>query len=133
MSNANIAFVQSLYAAFGKGDVASVVNGCAPDVDWQSVGRPSDYPGFGPRQGQAAVGDFFKIVGENNDFHRFSPNEFYTAEDKVFVLGDYAMTLKKSGKKFASEWVHIFTIRGGKVAKFREFLDTAQAAEAYRV
>jgi ketosteroid isomerase-like protein len=28
--------------------------------------------------------------------------------------------------------VHVFTIRDGKVAKFREFNDTAQFAEAYR-
>jgi ketosteroid isomerase-like protein len=32
----------------------------------------------------------------------------------------------------ASDWAHIFTIRDGKVVKFREFLDTAVAAEAYR-
>jgi ketosteroid isomerase-like protein len=28
--------------------------------------------------------------------------------------------------------VHIFTIRDGKVVKFREFNDTAKFAEAYR-
>jgi ketosteroid isomerase-like protein len=32
----------------------------------------------------------------------------------------------------ASDWVHIFTIAGGKVTAFREFLDTARAAEAFR-
>jgi ketosteroid isomerase-like protein len=132
MSNANIAFVQSLYAAFGKGDVATIINGLTPDVDWQSVGRPSDYPGFGPRTGHGAVQEFFRIIADNNDFAHFSPREFHAADDKVFVLGDYAMTLKKTGKKFASEWCHVFTIKNGKVTKFREFLDTAQAAEAYR-
>ena len=48
------------------------------------------------------------------------------------MLGDYAITLKKTGKKMESDWAHIFTIRDGKVTRFREFLDTAQAAEAYR-
>ncbi len=48
------------------------------------------------------------------------------------MLGDYAITLKKTGKKMASDWVHVFTFRDGKVAAFREFLDTAAAAEAYR-
>ena len=42
------------------------------------------------------------------------------------------MALPKNGRKIASEWVHIFTIRSGKVATFREFLDTATVAEAYR-
>jgi ketosteroid isomerase-like protein len=71
-------------------------------------------------------------VADNNDFSEFSPREFYADGEKVFVLGYYAMTLKKNGKKVATDWVHIFTFRGGKVAQFREFLDTALAAEAYR-
>jgi uncharacterized protein len=132
MSNANIAFVQNLYAAFAKGDFATIINGLTPDVEWHSGGRAEDYPGFGPRKGHGEVQEFFKIVAENNDFAHFTPREFYAAEDNVFVLGDYAITMKKTGKKVASDWCHIFTIKDGKATKFREFLDTAQAAEAYR-
>jgi ketosteroid isomerase-like protein len=132
MSNANIAFVQDLYAAFGKGDVPTIISGLSPDVAWHSGGRASDYPGFGPRKGHKQVQEFFQVVAENNDFQHFSPREFYATDDKVFVLGDYAMTLKKSGKTFSSDWIHVFTIRDGKVVGFREFLDTALAAEAYR-
>jgi hypothetical protein len=29
MSSANIAFVQSLYSAFGRGDIATIINGLA--------------------------------------------------------------------------------------------------------
>jgi uncharacterized protein len=132
MSNANVTLVQRLYDAFGKGDVATILNGLTPDVDWHSGGRVSDYPAFGPRKGQKEVQEFFKIVADNNDFAHFSPREFCAVDDKVFVLGDYAITMKKTGKKMASDWAHVFTIRNGKVAKFREFLDTALAAEAYR-
>ena len=96
MSNANIALVQSLYAAYSRGDVATILNGLTPDVDWHSGGRASDYPGFGPRKGQGAVKEFFGIIAANNEFHDFSPREFYAAEDKVFVLGDYTLTLKKT-------------------------------------
>jgi len=132
MSNANVTLVQSLYAAFGKGDIKTILAAMSPDVAWHSGGREQDYPGFGPRKGVKAVEEFFKIVADNNDFHHFSPREFHAVDDKVFVLGDYAMTLKKSGKKYDSDWCHIFSISGGKVTKFREFLDTAKAAEAYR-
>ena len=33
---------------------------------------------------------------------------------------------------FAGDWIHIFTFRDGKVAKFREFMDTAGIADAWR-
>jgi ketosteroid isomerase-like protein len=132
MSKSNVDLVQQLYGAFGKGDIPTLMNSMSDDIAWHSGGRASDFPGFGPRKGHAEVQDFFKIIAENNEFSHFTPREFYAAGDKVFVLGDYALTLRKSGKKFASDWAHIFTIRDGKVTGFREFLDTALAAECYR-
>ena len=132
MSQANIAFVQSMYAAFGKGDIATITNALTPDVDWCCNGRPADFPTFGQFTGPEAVNGFFATVAEHNDFAEFSPREFYADGDKVFVLGHYAITVKKTGKMVASDWVHIFTFKNGRVAKFQEFLDTAQAAEAFR-
>jgi ketosteroid isomerase-like protein len=132
MSNTNISLVQSLYAAFGSGQIGAILDALTPDIDWQTVGRSKDYPAFGPRKGKAAVQEFFGIVAENEDFSDFSPHEFFSDADRVFVLGTYAGKLKKTGKPFASEWVHVFTIKNGKVAKFREHTDTAQFAEGYR-
>ena len=132
MSNANVTLVQSLYAAFGRGDIVAVIAGLAPEIDWQSVGRKTDYPAFGPRKGAAQVQDFFQIVAENEEFADFSPREFYPADDKVFVLGSYTVKMKKTGKPVACEWVHVFTLRDGMVTRWREHTDTAQFAEGYR-
>jgi ketosteroid isomerase-like protein len=132
MSQTNVAFIQSMYAAFGKGDIGTILSGVTPDIDWACNGRASDFPTFGPHEGPNGVNDFFKKVAEHVNFSEFSPNEFYADGDRVFVLGHYALTAKKTGKTMASEWCHVFTFKNGKVAKFREFLDTAKAAEAYR-
>jgi ketosteroid isomerase-like protein len=132
MSSANVTQVQNLYAAFGRGDVAAIIAGLSPEVDWQSVGRRTDYPAFGPRMGAAAVQEFFGLVADNEDFSEFSPREFYAADDKVFVFGTYTLKMKKTGKPVACEWAHIFTLRDGKVTRWREHTDTAQFAEAFR-
>lgn len=132
MSNANIALVQSLYAAFGKGDVATLVNGLAADVDWKVNGRRQDYPLFGSWKGPGDVQAFFKGVSDNEIFSAFSPGEFHAAGDLVFAFGHYAGTVKKTGRSFDCDWVHVFTVKNGKVARFREFTDTAQFANAYR-
>jgi hypothetical protein len=47
-------------------------------------------------------------------------------------MGHYAWTIKKTGRKFAAKWIHVFTIKDGKVAALREFTDTAQFAAAFR-
>src|ERR1043165_7299746 len=132
MSNANIDHVQSMYAAFGRGDIAALLAGMTPDIDWQTIGRQKDFPTLGPRKGVAQVQEFFQLVAEHEEFSDFTPREFYAAEDKVFVLGSYNLKLKKTGKPIASEWVHVFTLKDGKVTRFREHTDTAQFAEAYR-
>jgi hypothetical protein len=132
MSNANIALVQSFYAAFGRGEVAPIIAACAPDVDWRLVGRKGDYPTFGTWAGPGGVENFFKLVAEIEDFQEFTAREFNASSDKVFVLGYYALTVKRTGRMMASEWCHVFTLRNGKVVAFREFTDTAQAVAAYR-
>jgi hypothetical protein len=132
VSQANIAIAQTLYAAFGRGDLGTILDGCTPDVEWHSGGQREDFPLFGLRKGKAEVQEFFRTLTETQDFDEFTPQDFYADRDKVFVLGRYAMTLKKNGRKAASEWVHIFTFQGGKVAKFREFMDSAAYAAAFR-
>jgi uncharacterized protein len=132
MSNANVELVQSLYAAFGRGEIPTIVNAVTPGSTWEIVGRASDFPTLGQRRGQDGVRSFFDDVAQNLDFSEFSPREFYATGDKVFVLGHYTATVKKTGKSFASDWIHVFTIRNSKITAFREFTDTAQAAEAYR-
>jgi ketosteroid isomerase-like protein len=131
MSQTNITFVQAMYAAFSRGDVDAIVQGCTPDIDWKSGGGKEDFPSFGPRKGAAEVRGFFHTVAEQLDFSEFSPQEFYADRDKVFVLGQYAAAMKKNGNRISAEWCHVFTFRDGKVEKFREFTDTAKIRAAY--
>jgi ketosteroid isomerase-like protein len=132
MSNANIAFVQSLYAAFQRGDIAAIAGAAVPDTVWQVHGRTKDHPSIGRHKGAQGVQTFFGIVAETQDVSSFTPREFHAAGDKVFVRGDYAWTMRKTGKPVSSEWLHMFTVRDGKLLGFEEFTDTAQFAEALR-
>jgi ketosteroid isomerase-like protein len=132
MSAGNVTLIQSLYAAFGRGDIAAVIEGMAADVDWEVNGRHEDYPLIGRWNGSAEVRKFFQGIAEHEEAIEFSPQEFFAAEDRVFVLGHYAWKIRKTGRRVASDWVHIFTVRNGKVARFKEFMDTAQFAQAYR-
>ena len=132
MSDTNIAVVKLLYGAFRRGDIDTVLRSVAPNVELHSGGEKQDYPLFGPHKGIADVEEFFRLVSELMDFSDFSPREFFAEKDKVLVLGYYAMTMRKTGRKVSCDWVHIFTLSRGKVTKFRELTDTAQILEAYR-
>ena len=131
--NANIGIVQSAYAAFGKGDIPGVIALLTPDVHWESVGNPADFPALGPKQGTAAVEAQFKLLGTLLSFQSFEPKQFFASgPDTVFVLGHYDRTVIKTGTTANSDFVHVFVIRDGKIASYREFQDTATLADAWR-
>jgi ketosteroid isomerase-like protein len=92
----NTALVEKMYAAFGRGDLQTILGSLTPDVEWTLEG-PSVIPYAGKRIGPAQVQKFFEATG----------------------------------KRIDCAVAHVFTIRDGKIAKFLDFVDTAQMADAY--
>lgn len=128
----NIALVQQVYAAFGRRDIPAIVNELAEDVDWQGVvGVGSNVPTGGARHGRDAVSQFFGQVADNIDFLRFEPREFLAEGDKVVTLGVYEAIAKPTGRRFASDWVMVFTIKDGKITQFREYADAGAITGAF--
>jgi ketosteroid isomerase-like protein len=126
----NTRVVQDAYAAFKRGDIQSVINACANDVEWISPGQ-GILPTGGTYRGQAEVGRFFGLVGQNLDFTAFEPRTYVAQGDTVVGLGSYRAKVKETGKFAEAEFAMVFTIRDGKITRFQEYTDTAAIAPAY--
>jgi len=116
--------VQQAYEGFGRGDVPAILNVVAEEVDWEFVGSP-ELPYAGARRNHKEVADFFAQVPAADDILVFEPREFIEAGEHVTVLGWESATARDTGKKFESEWVHVFTVKDGKITRWRGFLNTA--------
>jgi len=128
----NTTVVQHAYAAFGRGDIPSLLETLTDDVSWRSViGAASYVPFAGERRGRAAVAEFFRIVSEVEEFSQFEPREFVAQGDTVVAIGHYAATTKATGRRFESDFVMVFTLTDGRVAAFREYTDTASINAAF--
>jgi len=128
----NTTVVRDAYAAFGRGDIPALLACMTDDVQWRPViGTAKHVPFSGERTGKAGVAEFFRIVGETEDFQQFEPREFVAEGDTVVAVGHYRATTKKTGKAFESDFVMVFTFRDGKVATFREFTDSAAVNAAF--
>ncbi|MBI4497235.1 MAG: nuclear transport factor 2 family protein [Chloroflexi bacterium] len=127
----NVALVQQAYAAFGRGDIAAVLQVFADDIEWVIPG-PSDIPFNGTRRGKQAVGEWFGILGQNLDFQVFAPQEFIAQGDTVVVLVHSEGTIKRNSRKVMQDEAHVLTVRNGKVVRFQSFEDTAAVAAAWR-
>lgn len=119
----NIEIVRKGYDAFGSGDIQGLLNLLDAQVSWVTPG-PADLPTAGTRRGHAAVGEFFQTLGGMLDFLAFEPQEFIAQGDKVVVLGTDRTRVKATGTALPEfRWVHIFTVRNGKVVGFEEVGD----------
>src|SRR5438128_8923737 len=71
--------IQSLFAAFGQGDLPAMLALVADDVDWAGDKFDADIPTHVNRRGKAEVPKFFEAVATEQDFARFEPLHFATA------------------------------------------------------
>jgi uncharacterized protein len=118
------AVVQQAYEAFGRGDVPSLLALVDDHVDWEFVGSPTLLYA-GRRRDRNGVADFFAAVAQADDMHAFEPREFIEAGEHVTVLGWERATARETNQPYESEWVHVFTVKNGKITRWRGFLNTA--------
>jgi ketosteroid isomerase-like protein len=123
--------VKDTYAAFGRGDVPTLLEALADDVEWVAPG-PSDVPTTGTRRGKQAVQAWFGILAEALDFRVFEPREFIAQGDKVVALVHTEVTSRRNGREFGGNAAHLWAFADGKVIRFEAFEDTAALAAAYR-
>src|SRR5256886_13765382 len=127
----NTAIAQQGYNNYKTGNIEALLDQLSADVTWQ-LPEIKGVPLGGMRTGRDGVADFFATVARDQEVLEFEPREFVAQGDKVVSLGNYKWRVKDTGREFKSDFVHIFTIRDGKVVGFREHLDTAAAAAAYK-
>lgn len=131
MSKSNIELVQDGYAAFGRGDIPALLGMMAPDITMGIIGRQVDAPFLGMHSGVAGAAEFLKLLDEAHAISKFEPQRFLAAEEKVFVWGRYTWTMRISGVSDETEWLHVLTVKDGKISAWHGHNDTAMLAAAY--
>lgn len=126
----NKAIVQSLYAAFGRGDTPFILASLDETADWISGPARASIPWSGSRKGRAGALEFVQHLAGHLDFELFEPRLFAADGDLVFVQGRTVAKVKSTGRRFDSEWTHAFTFSNGKLKRFQEFYDTIAIAAA---
>ena len=118
--------VQQAYAAFGRRDIPGILALLTDDVDWQFHASPSTgIPYGGKFTGKKDVEAWFVTLAQNDDIQQFEPREFLAGPDHVTVLGWERVKPLPNGTPFDGEWVHVFTLKGGKISRWIGTADTA--------
>ena len=131
MSEQSIEFVNGVYEAFARGDVPAVLGAFADDIEWyEAEGMP--YGGL-HHGGEAVAQKVFGPITEDIDGFAVVPEEFICSDGTVAAVVRYTGTGKATGKPLDLPVVHVWDIRDGKLARFRQFIDTVKFAEVVPV
>jgi ketosteroid isomerase-like protein len=120
--------IRSFYDKLASGDAPSALSLMAADIDWITMWHYK-VDGRGPER--VAEGLFKPLMAEWSSF-ALVPTEFITEGDTVVSLGDFTGVHGMTGKKADARYAHVWTIKDGKIMRFRQYIDTQAVAEARR-
>ena len=130
----NTEAVQTIYAAFMRGDLSTILTMVSETVSWDNSQVESrECPWNGDFSGRSRLPGFFKAVGDNFAFSTFDARTFVASGNHVVALLRLESTLIKNGHPLLNDSVHVWSFDDdGLVASYRHFNDTAQELAAWR-
>ncbi len=123
----NVQTVKDFFAAVGSGDRQRLMALCAEDIEWVIPG--DGWALAGTHRGQAGLEYLLqKASGLETSFPQ--PPEFVAQGDRVLMIGLARGKVKATNRPFEDYFVFAMTVRNGKVANIREYVDTQALARA---
>ncbi|AJK50609.1 nuclear transport factor 2 family protein [Burkholderia plantarii] len=121
-----VQIVQRFYAALESGNAEQALGLMADDIEWIAMWH-YQVKGRGPRQ--VAEGLLMPLMKEWSTF-RIAATEFVAEGDTVVSIGRFVGTHGTTGKRADAAYAHAWTIENGRIARFRQFIDTLAVASA---
>ena len=124
----NVQTVKNFLAALGRRDKQALLELVTEDVEWAVPGE--DWPLAGTYRGPAGLEDLLQKANDTVETSFPEPPEFIAQRDRVLVVGFAKGRIKATKKTFEDHWVFVVTVRNGKLAYVREYVDTQALAKA---
>src|SRR5450755_3685407 len=124
----NVRIVKDFFAAMGSGDKRGLLALAAENIEWIIPGE--DWPLAGTHRGHAELAAVLKKASNEVETSYPKPPEFIAQGDRVLVVGVATGKIKATNKTFKDDWVFDITVRDGKVAHIKEYVDTQALARA---
>lgn len=127
----NLSVIKGTYEAYGRGDIEHVLGVQDTHVVAESPG-PRDIPWAGTYHGRDGVGRLFSAIDAASEVEAFEATSFIASGDQVIVAGTEKVRAKRTGRSYETHWCHAMTLKNGKIFRWREYVDTAAVAAAFR-
>ncbi|WP_149828448.1 nuclear transport factor 2 family protein [Streptomyces tailanensis] len=120
--------VRRQYLASAAGDLQALRATLAPDVEWTEM---AGFPLAGTyRTPEGVTSQVMERLGRDWDDWIVHDDTYVVDGENVVVLARYTAVNKATGKPIDVRVAHHFTVRGGLIVRFEQFVDTALVREA---
>ena len=129
MSRENVELVRASLEAFADRGLDAMAEFWATDIDWRAIeGAPDD---VGVMHGPEAVRRYFQEWVDMFDGITNVPEELLDAgDDRVVAVQRAAGRARASGVDTEIRYAVVYTVREGRIAGGREYIDRDRALEA---
>jgi ketosteroid isomerase-like protein len=123
--------IKAIYAAFGRGDIATILASLTDDVSWEFE-APAELSWSGIRRTPQEAAGFFAGIAAEHVNPNLEMSEFFASNDSVAAFGRYQATVKATGIRVDTPVAHYFRFRDGKIARYINIINSAAFLEANR-
>ena len=122
---------RAFFELFGAGRIEEALERFADtDVVLENP-LPEPIPFGGRFEGRQGFADYLQGILSGIEIERFEVDEIFAEGERVVVLGRETSRVRSTDKRYTMSWVHVLTVRDGRVQHMREYNDTAAMAAAF--
>jgi steroid delta-isomerase-like uncharacterized protein len=127
----NINVIDSVYKAFGEGDIPTVLGLLDTQVEWNEAegnALADGNPYIGP---DAVLNGVFARIGAEHEYFKLVNIQLHEmANNQVLATLRYNAKLKKNGALIDAQVAHLWKVKDRKVIGFQQYVDTKQLDDA---
>ncbi len=120
--------IRAFYTALRHGDAPAALGLMADDIEWNTMWHYK-VEGRGPQR--VAEGLLKPLMEEWSSF-ALAPTEYIAEGATVVSLGRFTGVHAASGKTVDAAYAHVWDVAGGRIQRFRQYIDTLAVADAWR-
>jgi ketosteroid isomerase-like protein len=124
MSQENVELVRRIYDAFLRGDLAAMLAGLDPEIEWRSIEDTED------RHGHQGVASSIAAWLEMWEQHELEAEEYRDAGSQVVVTTRLRGRGRLSGAVVEDRYFAVWSLRDGRAVAYREYASRPEALAA---
>ncbi|RLV10086.1 hypothetical protein CTZ27_02300 [Streptomyces griseocarneus] len=124
------AVVDEFYRRVGSGDITTLGELFADEVDWYVYGA-EEVPWTGRRSTRAEAVEFFRTLPDQLEPQEYTVSRILVDGEDAVALGHMRQIVKATGEIFDSPFAFHFTVVAGKITRYIPYEDSLALARAF--